>query len=392
MVPVNPPAQRLGRENAVLSGCGARYYVPDFEGCLSIKSVVNGTAVWETERRRFLLNEDRWLILNDRQRYTITIDALRLVTTFCLFFERGFVEELYRAQVAPSGVLLDLPQPARTGTVEFISRIEPSDGSVIGFLKRFQTELVEGRMSRVEWEERFLRIAGMLVQGRSDTVNAIARLPAVRHSTCVEVYRRLLRGRDFLLSSLDEPIRLKDMAAAACLSPFHFHRVFRRAFGETPHRYLTRHRLERAAQLLGRAELSVTEICLATGFESLTSFSDLFRRHYGLPPSKFSKIQQAQHSTSLAGHETEYAQLSERAWTLYKRLGLVLDRPHVALRGADEKGRAYFVEVFTWKSSDAPEDVPAEVKAIWVQFEAACEVRDGRPGIDFSEVTAIQVD
>ncbi len=92
------------------------------------------------------------------------------------------------------------------------------------------------------------------------------------------------------------------------------------------------------------------------------------------------------------GHEAEYAQLSAKAWALYKRLGLVLDRPHVVLRGADEKGRPYFVEVFTWKSPDIPDHAPPEVKAIWQQLEAACEVRDGRPGIDFAEVTAIQLD
>jgi hypothetical protein len=93
-----------------------------------------------------------------------------------------------------------------------------------------------------------------------------------------------------------------------------------------------------------------------------------------------------------AGHEAEYAQLSEKAWALYKRLGLVLDRPHVVLRGSDEKGRPYFVEVFSWRSSDIPDHAPAEVKAVWQQLEAACEVREGRPGIDFSEVTAIQIE
>jgi AraC family transcriptional regulator len=299
MLPVNPPGEVLGRENAVLSGRGARYYVPDFEGCLSIKSVVSGTAVWETEHRRFLLGEDRWLILNDRQHYTITIDALQPVTTFCLFFERGFVEEIYRAQVTPAEVLLDSPQPVQTATVEFITRIEPADGSVMGVLKGFHKELSGGEMTRAGWDERFLRIAGMVVLGRGDTSKAIARLPAIRHSTRMEVYRRLLRGRDFLLSSLHERIQLKDMAAAACLSPFHFHRSFTCAFGETPHQYLTRHRLERAAQLLRRVELSVTEICLATGFESPTSFSDLFRRHYGVLPSKFSKIQEAERTSPL---------------------------------------------------------------------------------------------
>jgi hypothetical protein len=93
-----------------------------------------------------------------------------------------------------------------------------------------------------------------------------------------------------------------------------------------------------------------------------------------------------------SGHEAEYAELSAKTWALYKRLGLVLDKPHVVLRGADGKGRTYFVEIFTWKSPDIPDHAPAEVKAIWRQLEDACEPRDGRPGIDFSEVTAVQVD
>ena len=92
-----------------------------------------------------------------------------------------------------------------------------------------------------------------------------------------------------------------------------------------------------------------------------------------------------------AGLEAEYARLSEKAWALYRRLGLVLDSPHVVLRGTDEKGRTYFIDVFTWKSPDIPDHAPEEVKAIWKQLEAACEVRDGRPGIDFSEVTAIHL-
>lgn len=294
---MNPPGDRLGEENAVLSGRGTRYYVPDFEGCLSVKSVVSGTAVWETENRRFVLNEDCWLILNDRQRYTITIDSLRPVTTFCLFFERGFVEDIYRAQVRGSDELLDAPQPFRSNRIEFFTRIESADSSLLSGLRRFGSELSAGRMSRLQWDQHFLRAGEVLVCGRDETAKAIARLPAMRKATRVELYRRLLKGRDFLLSSVCEPIRLKDMAAAACLSPYHFHRTFTRAFGETPHRYLTRQRLQRAAKLLRRTELSVTEICLASGFESLTSFSDLFRRCYGVSPGKFSKIQEAERLT-----------------------------------------------------------------------------------------------
>ena len=92
------------------------------------------------------------------------------------------------------------------------------------------------------------------------------------------------------------------------------------------------------------------------------------------------------------GKEAEYAKLSGEAWALYTRMGFVLDRPHVVLRGVDDKGRSYFVEIFTWKSPDIPDHAPAAVKAIWNKLEAVCEPRDGRPGIDFSEVTAVQID
>lgn len=290
VLPVNPPGDRLGRENAVLSGRGTQYFVPDFEGCLSVKSVVNGNAVWEAENRRFNLNEDCWLILNDRQRYSITIDSFTPVTTFCLFFERGFVEDIYRATITSCAGLLDSPYTGSAGKTTFFSRIEPG-GPLIDLLSRFRSDLATGAMSRIEWDLAFQQIGEFLVLERSNAPKEMARLPATSPSTRIELYRRVLRGRDFLLSSLSETIQLKDMAGAACLSPFHFHRSFARAFGETPHRYLTRHRLQRAAKLLGEAELSVTDVCLCTGFESVASFTHLFRRHYGVPPGKFSKIQ-----------------------------------------------------------------------------------------------------
>ena len=72
---INPSAKLLGQCNAVLTGTSHAYHVPDFEGCLSIKAVVSGSAVWEAGGRRFVVRENCFLVLNDRQRYTITIDS-----------------------------------------------------------------------------------------------------------------------------------------------------------------------------------------------------------------------------------------------------------------------------------------------------------------------------
>src|SRR5689334_16373156 len=102
-----------------------------------------------------------------------------------------------------------------------------------------------------------------------------------------ETFARLCRSRDFLAASLDQPVRLTDAAGEACLSPFHYHRMFARAFGETPHHFVQRLRIDRARQLLARDYVPVTEVCLAVGYESLGSFSVLFRSRVGCSPMEY---------------------------------------------------------------------------------------------------------
>src|SRR5215472_3627417 len=91
------------------------------------------------------------------------------------------------------------------------------------------------------------------------------------------------------------------------------------------------------------------------------------------------------------GMETQYAELSARSWAIYRKLDLVLPAPHIVIRGADSGNPPYFVEIFAWKNAEIPDHAPAEVRAVWQELENACESRNGRPGIDFTEVTAVAV-
>ncbi len=99
--------------------------------------------------------------------------------------------------------------------------------------------------------------------------------------------RHLLRAKDLADGRYFEPLGVADLARAAGLSRAHFSREFRRAFGESPHQYLLRRRLERAAALLRNTDRSVTEICFAVGLTSLGSFTTSFTRTYGLPPQAY---------------------------------------------------------------------------------------------------------
>jgi transcriptional regulator GlxA family with amidase domain len=104
-----------------------------------------------------------------------------------------------------------------------------------------------------------------------------------------EQNRRLLRARDAMDRSYAEPLDIPSLARIAHVSEAHFIRTFRDTFGETPHRYLQRRRVERAMFLLWHTDRSVTEICLDVGFSSLGSFSRTFSAILGESPSDYRK-------------------------------------------------------------------------------------------------------
>lgn len=102
--------------------------------------------------------------------------------------------------------------------------------------------------------------------------------------------RRAVEAALWIEENAAEPVRLEEVARQAGLSPFHFLRLFNRVTGVTPHQYLLRTRLRRAAKLLSR--LPVTEAALEAGFADLSNFIRTFRRAAGVPPGKFRKILQ----------------------------------------------------------------------------------------------------
>ena len=102
-----------------------------------------------------------------------------------------------------------------------------------------------------------------------------------------ESNRRLLRARDAMDGSYAQPLDIRALARIAHVSEAHFIRTFRATFGETPHRYLQRRRVERAMFLLVQTDRSVTEICFDVGFASLGTFSRTFRAIVGESPTAY---------------------------------------------------------------------------------------------------------
>jgi AraC-like DNA-binding protein len=106
----------------------------------------------------------------------------------------------------------------------------------------------------------------------------MASVPATRH---------LLRAKDLIDARYRDRLDVPVLAQAARISPAHFSREFRRAFGETPHQYLLTRRLERAAALLRSTDRAVADICFTVGLSSVGSFTTSFGRTYGCTPTAY---------------------------------------------------------------------------------------------------------
>jgi len=251
---INPRWSDLPHCSAILHGLTRDYHVSDYVTTLSIKTVRRGEAWYETPQGRYRVTPDTFLILNEGQRYSMEVDAASNTETFCPFFQPGFV----RAS-------------------EFYERLHPMDGRVGQVMRS---------IGSVPLDDSFYNLADALIELRGDTQRETRSFPGLRAATREEMYRRLYRARDFLYSCYAQRLTVVDAANIAAVSHFHFQRMFKSAFGISPMQFLQRRRLEVARDLLASTDDDVTSICLSVGFESLGSFSALFKRRFGVPPSQ----------------------------------------------------------------------------------------------------------
>ena len=105
-----------------------------------------------------------------------------------------------------------------------------------------------------------------------------------------EIYQRIVIAKVYIDENYHESIDLEQISKKAYLSRFHFHRLFTRIYRKTPHQYLTQKRLEAAKTLLAKEGISITDVCNQIGFESLGSFSSLFRKESGYSPQYYRNI------------------------------------------------------------------------------------------------------
>lgn len=128
-----------------------------------------------------------------------------------------------------------------------------------------------------------------LLKENREAYKSSQNIQAIKASTRLEIFKRVALAKNWMEENYNAAINLEDIAAVAAMNSQHFLRMFKQAYCITPHQYLIDLKLRNAKQLLESTKLTINEICQNIGFESVFSFSILYKKRFGLPPSYFRK-------------------------------------------------------------------------------------------------------
>ena len=290
---LNPRAGELPHCSAVLNGRGTRYEINDYRTTLSLKSVVRGAARYHTPQGHYLVTPDSFLILNDGQRYSLEFEGRRPRP------DRNALP------------VFPVRLPGTWRRASGVGRYRPGRAGA-RFLRAAVSQDRRGGRGARRTACRIARPASFCAVARRSDVRAGASagrvasrrcaseaesFPGLRPATRMELYRRLYRGRDLsgvLLRSAAHSGRggargrhSRRSIFSAC-SSWHS--------GALPCSSCRQTRLEAARRLLAHTGDDVTAICFAVGFESLGSFSWLFRKRFGVSPRNSARKDRARKS------------------------------------------------------------------------------------------------
>ncbi|GAA4368360.1 hypothetical protein GCM10023185_41060 [Hymenobacter saemangeumensis] len=259
---------------------------PDIVGPLTLFSNRRGGSAVAVHGRRVQLEADGYFLSNQGEAYTLDVAAPG-TETLNVHFGQQLAETAWRDLSTADQRLLDDPfGPAEQ--VCFFGRVYEKDPVTAALLDEplHQGEAFNHHATlREEW---LLRLLARLLHTQRAAFRRLEALPAVKAATRQEVYRRLSYSLDYLHSYYAANPSLDELAQVACLSKFHYLRLFRAVYGQTPYHYLRRLRLQKAAGLLGqRPPLPVAAIAELVGFESSSAFCRAFHAATGAWPQAF---------------------------------------------------------------------------------------------------------
>jgi AraC family transcriptional regulator len=275
---------RWGRDNCIIVRRTRRAEFGPCMHTLSIRAAWGGTELCQIGSRGIGIDDDSFLILNHGRIYSTSIRAVHPVESLAICFRPGLAERACGAMAASLDRALADGPALSAAEPEFVENLQPHDACVTPVLQFIRAHALQGLDDDAWYEEQLHFLLERMQRHRSRLQDRVDALRFTRTATRREVFRRIAHATDFMDTHYARPIDLDEIARVACLSKYHFLRLFALVHGVTPFSYLQRKRARVALRLLRTTAFTVAEVACSVGFGQRTTVLRQIRRWTGLRP------------------------------------------------------------------------------------------------------------
>jgi AraC family transcriptional regulator len=276
--------QTAGRLNNTIlyANTNAKYYYPGHTTPYLFATNFLNIGRYVINNQPISISEKYFYFLNPGDKLAINFDSNQPLKTLFILFKEDFVDNSIYSITTSTNQLLDDPSVKQKG--KFNIPNVPFQSGVIRSHLHFLLSLNYGGQQEID--DGLFDLLTSFAKINFELSIDLQKINSVKRSTREELYKRLFIARDFMADNVTAPsVSLDDIASQACMNKFHFLANFKALYGITPHQYIIDLKLQKAHQLLSEQHCSVTRVCYSVGFESLQSFSSLFRRKFKISPS-----------------------------------------------------------------------------------------------------------
>ena len=272
-----------GWPSVVLNVKAEDIYRDNILGPLSIFSNIAGESFVEADRRRVRIPEGYFYLTNHGQHYTLEVEKYR-AEVFNIHFGEYFTEQVFSSLIKnPSSLLEESEFITPLERISFYNRLHVKGCAFNNIVREIKTI----SNNNLLLEEKLYSLIALLLKDDKQIKRTEAALPALKSSTKKEIIKRLILATDFIYTHYEKDFSLDDLAKISCLSKFHFLRLFKIAFRQTPHQFINCVRTAKAQELLKDSSLGVNVIARRVGFSDPSSFSRMFFNQVGVYPTQF---------------------------------------------------------------------------------------------------------
>ncbi len=270
-------------ENTVISAyTNGKYFYPNHPTPYLLIANSANAGNYSVNKQDITITNRQFCFLNEGDDLEINFARPAHRHTLLVLFNRSFVRGMLHNKLSTEEQLLEGPEQA---TVDL--QIPPvpffTNRAISQQLDKIKNDPA---LSPGDLDELLSAIISEFLLVNDDTAKQLTKINAIKKSTQEELYRRLSIALCYMHDNLATQITIEQIAKIAFMNRFHFLRTFKKVYGITPYSFLLQLKLQKAHEWLKNKKQSVTGACYSLGFESIGSFSNLFKDHFGYPPSQ----------------------------------------------------------------------------------------------------------